>query len=77
MTFENFESFYEWLKTVEGVTIQETSFPQDPTQYVTIEDIRDMDPIVLLEVVLSAYDSSFTLGSFFADRYNGELTIYD
>lgn len=73
MTFKNIREFTEFLIETEGVTVQETN-PEG--SYVTIEDISNSDPLVIAEVIITAHDSGFTIGSFFADRYDGEVTFY-
>lgn len=75
MTFQNFDEFLDWLLGIDEITVLETSFPQDSNNYVTLEDLRDTNPIILVEVLVSAYDSGYHFGAFFADRYNGMLTI--
>lgn len=77
MTFTSFDSFVEWCKETEGITVLETNFPEDKNKWVDIEDINDMEPAVLMDLMLSAYDSDFGFGSWHHEKYNGVLTIYE
>lgn len=75
MTFTEFESFKEWLlEDVDEIDVQEINLPGEP-QYVTIESIRDSPSLNVAEVIITAHDSGFHIGTFFADRYDGELTF--
>lgn len=75
MTFTDFRTFVEFLFETEGVYVQEME-GRNP-DWVTIESIEDMDPLLIAEVIITAHDSGFYIGTFDATRYGGELTFYE
>lgn len=75
MTFDNIESFTEWLLDLEEVDVQETHAPGDDNKYVTVENLRNTPGVVVAEVFTSAYDTGLHFGGFFADRYDGQITF--
>jgi hypothetical protein len=77
MTFTKFESFQSWLfESTENKEIEATEF-QDETNAVKISNIQNCDPIILMDIILSAYDSNYYLGSWDYEYDNGTLIIYE
>lgn len=77
MTFQNFESYKEWcinVATDQELTVK--TLDQEPNS-IMLENMQNSDPILLMEIVLSAYDSGFILGGFFANEDNGSMLIYE
>lgn len=75
MTFTNFESFVKFLYKSEEITLQETHAPGDRDKFATVEDLENTDPLHVAEMLISAQDSGFHVGSFFEDEYGGTITF--
>ena len=74
MTFQTFEHFEEWCIDNEKVTV-EPSKPQENA--LILRDLQETTAIYAVEVLVSAFDSGFIFGGFFAEEKNGCLVIYD
>lgn len=77
MTFSNFQSYKEWVENTTDDRILSVRTLEDQPNSIMLENIRICEPIIMLEIVISAYSSGFILGGFFADEGNGSLIIYD
>lgn len=77
MTFTTFQSYKEWCINVTKNEALSVRTLEDKPNSIMLEDMQISDPILLMEIVLSAYDSGFILGGFFANESNGSLIIYE
>ena len=76
MTFDNFQNYKEWVKNItENQNLAVRTLENKPNSLI-LENIQNSDPILMLEIVLSAYDSRFILGAFNANQDNGSIIIY-
>ena len=77
MTFQTFESYknkcIECTKNKNLVVIE----VENENNTIDIQNIGNSDPILLLELIIWAYDSDFNLGSFSAKENNGCILIYE
>jgi hypothetical protein len=76
MTFQNFKSYKVWVKDTADLTNLSVRTLENKPNSIMLENIANSDPLIVLEIVLSAYDSRFILGGFFANEGNGSLIIY-
>lgn len=72
MTFTTFQSFADWCKMMDGLTVKNIDLE---TKSLQIRDIQDTDPLLITEVLINAHDAGFTFGYFFAHELNGCLAI--
>lgn len=78
MTFQTFEDYKEWCMNVtENENLEIKTLENQTPNSIMLENIQNSDPILVLEIVLSAYDSSFILAGFFANEGNGSLIIHE
>ena len=77
MTFQTFEDYKEWcINVTENENLEIKTLENQTPNSIMLENIQNSDPILVLEIVLSAYDSDFILGSFHANEDNGSIIIY-
>lgn len=73
----NFKSYKEWCINVtidQELTVR--TLESKPNS-IMLENMQNSDPILLMEIVLSGYDSGFILGPFHANKDNGSIIIYE
>jgi len=78
MTFTTFESYKN--KCIEctkdqNLTVKELDYEKH--NGIDIQNIKNSDPVLLLELILWAYDSGFNLGGYSAKENNGSIIIYE
>jgi len=76
MTFSDFKSYKEWVNNVTNNQELAVRTLEREANSLILENMQNSDPILLMEIVLSAYDSDFILGAFDANQDNGSIIIY-
>ncbi len=73
MTFETFEDYRSWVEGIEEINTE--TIESDKPEFL-IRDIHDSKPMIICEIMVSAYDSGFHFGGMFTNEKNGCLVIY-
>ena len=76
MTFNTFHDFQDWCINNEKIDVMEINIPGDK-KYVTIHNLENTNPLIVAELLITAMDSDFYIGTFHADRYNGVIDIHE
>ena len=74
MTFTTFDSFTKWCKNVEELDVLDNHPEKDQ---IILQNLQDTDTLVVIEALISAYDSGFHFGAYFAKQDGGSLVIYE
>jgi len=77
MTFTTFESYKnKCIECSKNQNLTVKNLGKDKNA-IDIQNIKNSDPILLLELILWAYDSGFKLGPYSAKENNGSIIIYE
>ena len=77
MTYTTFKSYKN--KCIECTKNQNLTVKnlENHKNAIEFQNIKNSDPILLLELILWAYDSGFNLGGYSAKENNGSIIIYE
>ena len=77
MTFTTFKSYRDkCIKCTKDQNLTVKNL-ENHKNAIDIQNIENSDPILLLELIIWAYDSGFKLGPYSAKENNGSIVIYE